>query len=211
MLLTVKVKLLPNDEQKQQLLATMERFNEAYDMVSEDAFACRCFNKFAIQAKLYKRIREEYELSAPLAVRCISKAVVSLAKGTGRGIALEELTHINVRSTVAKARRDSSSKWAFSQLRRFIAYKAMLAGVPLVIIDPRNTSRQCSACGHIAKSNRPTQSEFCCVLCGHSENADLNAAKNIRNRAAIIQPMVVRPAEGSACSWNGKPTDPSVG
>ena len=74
----------------------------------------------------------------------------------------------------------------------------MLAGVPLVIIDPKNTSRQCNVCGHIDEKNRPTRSEFCCVSCGHSENADLNAAKNIRNRAAIIQPMVVRPAEGSA-------------
>ena len=36
MLLTVKVKLLPNSEQKQQLLATMEAFNKACDMVSVD-------------------------------------------------------------------------------------------------------------------------------------------------------------------------------
>ncbi len=194
MLLTVKIRLLLNSEQKQQLLATMENFNAACDMVSEDAFACRCFNKFAIQAKLYKRIREEYGLSAQLAVRCISKAVVSLAKDTGRGIALEELTHINVRSTVRKSHRDSRSKWAFSQLRRFIEYKAALAGVVVKSIDPRNTSRQCSACGHIDMKNRPTQSDFCCISCGHSENADLNAAKNIRNRAAIIQPIVVRPA-----------------
>ena len=111
---------------------------------------------------------------------------------------MEELTHINVRSTVAKAQRDSRSKWAFSQLRRFIAHKAMLAGVPLVIIDPRNTSLQCSACGHIDKKNRPTRSDFRCVCCGHSENADLNAAKNIRNRAAIIPPIVVRPAGEAA-------------
>ena len=55
----------------------MERFNEACDMVSEDAFACRCFNKFAIQAKLYKRIRAEFGLSAQLSVRCISKVVES--------------------------------------------------------------------------------------------------------------------------------------
>ena len=111
---------------------------------------------------------------------------------------MEELTHINVRSTVARAQLDSRSKWAFSQLRQFIAYKAALAGVPLVIIDPKNTSRQCSACGHIDEKNRPTQSDFCRVSCGHSENADLNAAKNIRNRAAIIQPMVVLPAGEAA-------------
>jgi len=69
MLLTVKVKLLPNSEQNRQILATMERFNEACDRVSVDAFACRCFNKFAIPAKLYRRIREEFRLSAQLAVR----------------------------------------------------------------------------------------------------------------------------------------------
>ena len=56
-----------------------------------------------------------------------------------------------------------------------------LKGVPVVLIDPRNTSRTCSSCGHCEKANRKNQTEFVCKKCGHCENADLNAAKNIRN------------------------------
>ncbi|WP_295406785.1 zinc ribbon domain-containing protein [uncultured Thiocystis sp.] len=57
-------------------------------------------------------------------------------------------------------------------------------------IDPRNTSRTCCACGHIAKANRKTQSSFLCVSCGHTANADDNAAMNIATKAAVKQPIV---------------------
>ncbi len=69
-------------------------------------------------------------------------------------------------------------------------YKAQLSGVPTFVVDPRNTSKQCSACGHVDKANRKTQSEFVCVACGHTENADINAAKNIASRAVVNQPIV---------------------
>jgi transposase len=54
-----------------------------------------------------------------------------------------------------------------------------MAGIPLVFVDPRNTSRTCSECGHCEKANRKSQAEFVCKHCGHSMNADLNAARNI--------------------------------
>ena len=76
--------------------------------------------------------------------------------------------------------RSRHAGWSFSQLRLFVEYKAKLAGVPVVTVDPRNTSRTCNACGHCEKANRKSQAEFCCKQCGHSENADLNAARNIR-------------------------------
>ena len=126
----------------------------------------------------------------------ISKELVSQAKGTGRGIALEELTHIRSRITVNKAQRDASSKWAFRQLRSFIDYKAKLSGVPVFFVSPAYTSQTCSVCGFVHEGNRSSQSSFVCLRCAHSENADLNAAKNIRDmaRAAVNQPMVVRHA-----------------
>jgi len=37
----------------------------------------------------------------------------------------------------------------------------------------------CSFCGHVSKENRRSQSIFECKVCGHEENADINAAKNI--------------------------------
>ena len=60
-----------------------------------------------------------------------------------------------------------------------------MAGVPLALVDPRDTSRTCSACGHCAKENRRSQAEFVCQSCGHSLNADFNAALNIRGRAVV--------------------------
>lgn len=53
----------------------------------------------------------------------------------------------------------------------------------LVKVNPRNTSRECSQCGHIAKENRLTQSLFKCVSCDHEANADLDAARVIKGRA----------------------------
>jgi IS605 OrfB family transposase len=113
----------------------------------------------------------------------ISKQLVTLATDTGRGIALEELTHIRSRTRFRRSQRAKMAGWAFLQLRAFIAYKAQLAGVQLAIVDPRDTSRTCSVCGHCEKANRQSQSEFCCQSCGHIANADINAALNIRARA----------------------------
>lgn len=118
----------------------------------------------------------------------ISKTIVESAKGTGRGIGLEDLTHIRDRITARGGEaRGRLAGWSFAQFGTFIEYKARLAGVPVVKVDPRNTSRACAECGHIAKSNRKSQSEFLCGLCGHAANADFNAARNIRALAVIKQ------------------------
>src|SRR5690606_37816735 len=45
------------------------------------------------------------------------------------------------------------SNWGFHQLRSFVSYKAALLGVPVLLVDPRNTSRTCPECGHVAKEN----------------------------------------------------------
>jgi len=100
---------------------------------------------------------------------CISKELVNSAKDTNCSIALEDLTGIRERTTVRKAQRDKHSKWAFSELRNFIEYKARLLGVLVVLVDPRNTSRQCSVCGYTSKKNRKSQADFVCCECGHAE------------------------------------------
>lgn len=120
----------------------------------------------------------------------ISKAIVAKAKDTKQSIALEDLKGIGKRTTVRKKQRATHHSWGFNQLAQFIEYKALLAGVPVVYIDPRNTSRECFLCGYIDKSNRKSQSVFSCVKCGHTDHADLNAAMIIANRgrAALNQP-----------------------
>jgi IS605 OrfB family transposase len=118
----------------------------------------------------------------------ISKRIVAKAQGTGQGIALENLGGIRDRVTVRKSQRATLHSWSFYQLRQFVDYKAQRYGVPVVYVDPRNTSRECSACGHIDKANRKTQATFSCTSCGHAAHADVNAAINIGRRAAVNPP-----------------------
>ena len=55
-------------------------------------------------------------------------------------------------------------------------------GLSISLIQPEYTSKMCGHCGCIDDRNRQTQEEFCCVECGHSENADIHSAKNIKFR-----------------------------
>lgn len=119
---------------------------------------------------------------------CISKNVVAKALGTGRGIALEDLKGIRDRTTVRRAHRHQHASWSFAQLRAFIEYKSALAGVPVVAVDPRNTSRTCPECGNVDKRNRPSQSVFRCRGCGFGGPADTIAARNIARRADSDRP-----------------------
>lgn len=120
----------------------------------------------------------------------ISKSIVEKAKDTQRGIAIEDLGGIRDGVTVRKAQRSTLHSWSFHQLRGFIEYKARRVGVPVVAVDPRNTSRTCPCCGCIDKANRRTQDKFLCIDCGYSGLADYVAACNIARRAVVNQPNV---------------------
>jgi IS605 OrfB family transposase len=122
----------------------------------------------------------------------ISKQIVAEAKRSGRGLKIEDLTGICARVKARRPQRAILHSWAFAQLGAFLMYKAALAGIPLIVVDPRNTSRECSSCGHIDKRNRSNQSTFLYLACGHAENADINAARVIAGRPAC------KPGEGES-------------
>ncbi len=123
---------------------------------------------------------------------CISKKLVMKAKDTSSLIALEDLKGIRERATVKKSQRHRHSSWSFGQLRQFVDYKAALAGVPVVFVDPAYTSQECPICHHISRSNRPTRNDFHCVCCGFSGPADTIAAMNIAARVSVNMPIVAR-------------------
>ncbi len=123
---------------------------------------------------------------------CISKTLITKAKDTFSLIFLEDLGGIRERVTVKRSQRRNHHSWSFNQLREFVTYKAAIAGVPLVYIDPAYTSKECPICHCISKSNRPTRDEFCCTCCGFSGPADNVAALNIRARVAVNLPIVSR-------------------
>jgi IS605 OrfB family transposase len=130
----------------------------------------------------------------------ISKRIVREAQRTKRGIALENLKHIRTRVRARKSQRTVLHSWSFFQLQAYIGYKAGLAGIPVALIDPRNTSRRCPKCGHIDKANRPNQATFRCTSCGCAGHADVIAAGNIGvlGRADVMQPHVSE-AAGLSC------------
>jgi putative transposase len=64
--------------------------------------------------------------------------------------------------------------------------KAESAGRTVVAVDPRNTSRTCPSCGHVAKENRVTQAKFQCTTCGFAANADHVGALNVLDRAGLV-------------------------
>jgi IS605 OrfB family transposase len=122
----------------------------------------------------------------------ISKRLVAKAVDTGRMLALEDLGGIRSQTTVRKAQRRRHDSWGFGQLRSFIEYKAALAGVPVVAVEPRGTSHTCPTCGCLDKRNRPSRESFKCVSCGFAGPADYVAALNIAARAVVSQPTVSR-------------------
>jgi len=72
--------------------------------------------------------------------------------------------------------------WSYFDLQNKTKYKCEEKGIKFILIDPKYTSKRCSHCGCIDDGNRDckgNQAKFKCVTCGHEENADINAAKNI--------------------------------
>jgi putative transposase len=117
---------------------------------------------------------------------CISKQLVQHAHSTGQALALEDLKGIRERANGFSCEmRWLLGNWAFDQLAQFVRYKAEAAGVRVVFVDPRNTSRTCSTCGHCDRGNRKSQLQFLCLRCGLDINADFNAALNIQARADL--------------------------
>lgn len=122
----------------------------------------------------------------------ISRQLVEQAKATNSAIALEDLAGIRKRTNQqprSKNERRLSNNWAFYQLRSYIEYKAIGAGVKVFLIPPAYTSKTCHQCNHI--HSNPNESYrygkyFHCGHCGWSGDADLNGAKNIQKWGATV-------------------------
>jgi putative transposase len=65
------------------------------------------------------------------------------------------------------------------QWATFAAYKLDERGGKLCKVPAPGTSIGCRECGCVEKSNRKSQAVFHCGSCGHRENADTHAARNI--------------------------------
>ncbi|MES9637110.1 transposase [Escherichia coli] len=97
----------------------------------------------------------------------ISKSAKGTAERPGR----------NIRAKSGLNRSILDQGWY--EMRRQLEYKQLWRGGQVLAIPPAYTSQRCVCCGHTAKENRQTQSKFVCQVCGYTENADINGARNI--------------------------------
>jgi IS605 OrfB family transposase len=126
----------------------------------------------------------------------ISKQVIESAKTNNAAIAIEDLTGIRERTNQQprdKTERRRSNSWAFYQLRLFLEYKAVKAGIDLVAVPPAYTSQTCHACNHIGLRSGK---RFQCSNCGWHGDADLNGAINISKLGAVF---VSQPRGSNLC------------
>lgn len=110
----------------------------------------------------------------------IQKATTELVEGNYTYFAVEDLQI----QCMLKNRRLSRSigNAAWSRFIQVLSYKAEEAGMRVIVIDPRNTSQICSECGSL-NSLALSDRVFDCKGCGYHDSRDINAARNILNRA----------------------------
>lgn len=72
-----------------------------------------------------------------------------------------------------------------SSLKQEVEHIARKYDIAVSTVHSSYTSKMCPICGCIDDGNRPNQETFDCVECGHKDNADFNASKNIRNRVLV--------------------------
>lgn len=131
----------------------------------------------------------------------ISRKLVDNAATSKKAIAIEDLTGIRERTNrKPRSKKDKrlGNNWAFFQLRTYLSYKSVLAGVKLILVNPAWTSRSCHKCLHLGDRNGK---RFSCSNCGNRCDADYNGSKNI----AALGSLVNRPrGTGLSCKLERK-------
>lgn len=137
-------------------------------------------------AKLYKKIhntRKDF-------LDKLSKDIVQ----HNHIIICEDLKVSNMVKVSTLSKHISDASW--SSFFYMLNYKAVFYEKLFVQVDPKYTSQTCSCCGCIAKENRQSQSKFECITCGHQQNADHNAALNIKSQGMAL----IRQRETIVCA-----------
>ena len=102
------------------------------------------------------------------------------------------MENLNLKETKSEAKNKDginynrlASLLHLNDIKHVIERLANKRDIAVSWVNPKYTSQQCPICGHINKNNRITQEVFCCEKCFHNNNADINAAINIKNRVFI--------------------------
>lgn len=138
----------------------------------------RCGHGYKTKMKPANKVSDKVARFADTYNHKISRYIVNYAVSNNCGvIQMEDLS-----KATANTHERMLKEWSYYDLQQKITYKAKEAGIEVIKIDPKYTSKRCSECGCIHEDNRnckENQGKFECQVCGHTENADVNASKNI--------------------------------
>jgi IS605 OrfB family transposase len=97
-------------------------------------------------------------------------------------IVLEDLRYIKhgKRGTFSRQVNRLLSFWSLTRAVNWLRCRCEEFGVRIIFVSPYKTSQRCHSCGKIDSKNRKGE-RFRCVSCGHKDDADHNAAKNLEH------------------------------
>ena len=95
-------------------------------------------------------------------------------------IAFEDLKIKNMLKNHQLAKSIGDAGW--NQLINYTSYKAESAGKRVVLVDPKNTSQECSNCHEMVSKSLAVRVHYC-PFCGFKCDRDINASINILHRA----------------------------
>lgn len=112
-------------------------------------------------------------------IHTTTKRIIEIAENNNIGtIIAGDIKNIRKDKKWNKNASQKLHSWGFAKLTKQIEYKAKLSGIRFEMVNEKDTSKTCSVCGTIKKSNRKHRGLYKCK-CGNVMNADINGAANI--------------------------------
>ncbi|MBU2639897.1 MAG: transposase [Nanoarchaeota archaeon] len=131
-------------------------------------------------SKTLQKLTDKKTRQINQSLHTISKGIVNQAKKNNiKTIVAGDLTDIRKDNNFGKRNNQKLHSWSFSKLIQQIEYKSILSGIRFVRVSEENTSKTCSICGTMRKSNRIKRGLYRCKICSNYINSDVNGAKNI--------------------------------
>lgn len=144
---------------------------KAYARIAKlDAVVARMRNSFAHEVSTDVARRFDTVVVEDLNLTKMTKSAKGTAEAPGKNVAAKSGLNRELLNS------------GLGMIRVKLEEKSKKFGAQFVKVCPKYTSQACNSCGHVSIHNRKTQESFACVKCGHTDNADVNAAKNIRDK-----------------------------
>lgn len=170
------VPLKARNKRKRQVRKRLQQKLESLKAQEKDTHSVR---------RLLKRLGESQSNCTRNECRVAAKRLVAWA-GEDSVLILENLhpNPVSKRDFTKRrtTRRRLNSGFPYLQLRQAIESRCALLGVPVEFVNPAYTSQRCNACGNLGIRHRH---EFSCPSCKHTDHADINAARNLRNMSSL--------------------------